>query len=171
MTKLPISLSGSPNSSPTLDSLVPSGFTPKNGKKSEESLLPKNPVQREKADLPVRKRDEVKDRAKCPRCGRDSCPRHSRGTRLVHEIAWITEVAYSKHWCANCRRHFSYRDPDFIGKRTPYSNEYKALAVGAVFQGKSLAFVSQKLGVPQTTLSDWVRYVRTEEMRQLPLDA
>ena len=104
--------------------------------------------------------DQSKRVAQCPQC-HCACPRHSTGTRKVRDIGKIVVVKFSKHWCANCRRHFSICDRGFVGKGRLYTNSFRRAALQMMETGKTCKAVAQALGFPLNTLWEWVNDART----------
>ena len=98
----------------------------------------------------------VAQHADCPRCGRE-CARHSVGTRRVRDTNRTIHMALSKHWCEQCRRHFSVGDESLAPKRSQYSRAIREAALALLRSGKTLQYVSAKHRIPPATLSDWRR--------------
>lgn len=97
----------------------------------------------------------VRNRALCPRCGAD-CPRHSIDSRRVRDVGGqVMVVEYSKHYCSDCRRHFSVNDPDLVPKHGRYSMAIRREAIRLFTAGKTIAAVSERLQVPLATIHDW----------------
>lgn len=106
------------------------------------------------ARLHTHEREYIAKRASCPQCGA-SCPRHSLGSRSIRELTGVSRVAYSKHYCRVCRKHFSNFDPGVVGKGALYSNDFKLAAVRLLRMGSTLESVSKKFKVPLSTLAEW----------------
>ncbi len=103
----------------------------------------------------------------CPRCNRLAA-RHGHGHRRLREIGIkspaVVEVTYSKHYCKNCRKHFSapmeHIAPAF--SRFTYRVRWAAIemvASKAMTLENATRQMWQKhfVRVPLTTLHDWVR--------------
>lgn len=50
--------------------------------------------------------------SECPDCG-GMCKRHSTSERKIKDFEGTIVVKISKHWCNNCKKHFSIQ-PSFI---------------------------------------------------------
>lgn len=92
--------------------------------------------------------------APCP-CCRKFCPRHSMGRRKVRDInGQFLVIAYSKHYCAVCGKHFSLR-PDSAAKGSRYSIGLRREALKFIAAGETLLAVAKRLRIPQSTIYGW----------------
>ncbi len=104
--------------------------------------------------------------APCPKCGTVS-KRHSVGRRRLREVGisapTVLEVTYSKHYCVNCRKHFSLPMDHLAQPSGRFTNRVRRTAVDLVVkQSMTLERATQRMRqkyhvhVPPTTLHDWV---------------
>jgi hypothetical protein len=104
--------------------------------------------------------------AHCPRCNELS-KRHSMGRRRLREVGisgpTVLEVTYSKHYCENCRKHFSLPMNHLALPSGRFTNRVRKTAVELVIkQALTLEKATQRMRlkyyvhVPPTTLHDWV---------------
>ncbi len=114
----------------------------------------------------VRKINLSRKSATCPRCGTVS-KRHSVGHRRLREVGisspTVLEVTYSKHYCVNCRKHFSLPMDHLALPSGRFTNRVRRTAVDLVVKHdltleKATMRMRQKyhVHVPPTTLHDWV---------------
>jgi len=114
----------------------------------------------------VRRINLSRKTAPCPKCSTIS-KRHSIGRRRLREIGisapTILEVIYSKHYCVNCRKHFSLPMDHLAQPSGRFTNRVRRTAINMVIrESMTLAKVSQKMRqkyhvyVPATTLCDWL---------------
>lgn len=99
--------------------------------------------------------DCARKAAVCPVC-KNVGFRHSLAFRKVRDLGRGIVVRYSKHWCETCQRHFVHFDERFMSKRSCYTNAFRQAALGLVASGKRYDAVMKELGVPRSTLSEWV---------------
>ncbi len=104
--------------------------------------------------------------APCPRCGGLS-KRHSNARRRLREVGIsgpvVVEVTYSKHYCENCRKHFSLPMDHLAPAHSHFTHRVRRAAVNLVIT-RSLTLERAALrmrreyfvNVPPTTLHDWV---------------
>jgi hypothetical protein len=104
--------------------------------------------------------------ARCPVC-RELSKRHSEGLRTLREIGinhpTVLQVAYSKHFCGVCRKHFNIPMEHLAQPSGRFSNRVRRTAVELVSRQsltleKATLRMKQKyhVHVPPTTLHDWV---------------
>jgi len=104
--------------------------------------------------------------APCSKCGTVS-KRHSIGRRRLREVGisapTVLEVTYSKHYCVNCRKHFSLPMDHLAQPSGRFTNRVRRTAVDLVVkQSMTLERATQRMRqkyhvhVPPTTLNDWV---------------
>ena len=71
----------------------------------------------------------------CPKCGTVS-KRHSIGRRRLREVGisapTVLEVTYSKHYCVNCRKHFSLPMDHLAQPSGRFTNRVRRTAVDLV---------------------------------------
>ncbi len=102
----------------------------------------------------------------CPRCNHMG-KRHSLGYRKLREIGisgpTILEIVYSKHYCTQCRRHFSQIMDHLAMPSGRFTNRVRKTAVDLVVkQSMTLEKATQRMRqkyhvhVPPTTLHDWI---------------
>ncbi len=114
----------------------------------------------------VRRINLSRKQAVCPRCRR-LCKRHSLGTRRLREVGisgpTLLEVTYSKHYCEDCRRHFSLPMDHLAMPSGRFTNRVRRTAIDLVVkQSMTLEKATQRMRqkyhvhVPPTTLHDWV---------------
>ena len=117
----------------------------------------------------LERRSRTYRRRPCPRCGRP-CPRHSLGRRALHDIGSLRRdrprqlrVAYSKHRCRPCGRHFSVDLSDLAPPGSHYTHRVIALAVRLVVEdGLPYRAASwhlwrdHRVFVPFATVQNWV---------------
>jgi transposase len=108
-------------------------------------------------------------RRPCPRCGR-SCYRDNTGRRVLHDVGSLVNerprdllVAYSRHYCASCRRHFSADLSDLAPPGSHYSHRVISLAVrlsvedGLPYRNASWhLWRDHRVFVPYATIQNWV---------------
>jgi hypothetical protein len=108
-------------------------------------------------------------RRPCPRCGR-SCPRHSLGSRTLHDIGSLRRdrprqlrVAYSKHRCRSCGLLFSADLSDLAPPGGHYTHRVIGLAVrlvaedGLPYRAASWhLWRDHRVFVPFATIQNWV---------------
>ena len=102
----------------------------------------------------------------CPRCGRADCRRHSIGYRRPRDFGGpgrpAVPVAVSKHYCPDCRKHFTRPIP-----LSPRGGRYTRRVYDAVLdRARDPALTLEQiqlhlmadhgLRVPTTTIHDWV---------------
>lgn len=104
--------------------------------------------------------------ATCPRCGTMS-KRHSIGHRKLREVgiscATVLEVTYSKHYCPECRKHFSLPMDHLAQPASRFTNRVRRTAIDLITKEsltleKAAGIMAEKyhVRVPPTTLHDWV---------------
>ncbi len=114
----------------------------------------------------IRKINLSRKTAPCPRCSAIS-KRHSIGHRRLREVGisgpTVLEVTYSKHYCVNCRKHFSLPMDHLAQPSGRFTNRVRRTAVDLVVkQSLTLEKATQRMRqkyhvhVPPTTLHDWV---------------
>lgn len=114
----------------------------------------------------VRKINLSRKVALCPKCGLEG-KRHSNGTRRLREVGisgpTVLEVTYSKHYCVNCRKHFSQSMDNLAPPSSRFTNRVRNTAINFVLrQSMTLEDVKTRMWdkycvhVPPTTLHDWV---------------
>jgi hypothetical protein len=123
-------------------------------------------------DLPkplLRKQSRNHRRRPCPRCGR-SCYRHSLGQRSLHDLGCllrdrprVLRVAYSRHYCCRCKRHFSVDLSDLAPPGSHYTQRVISLAVRLVVEdGMPYRVASwhlwrdHRVFVPFATVQNWI---------------
>jgi transposase len=118
--------------------------------------------------------DKVKSRTvnlsrktfECPKCGL-RCNRHSSGSRKLKEVGTsgpvILVVKYSKHYCIDCKRHFSLPMDHLAKPYGRFTNRVRRLAVDLIIKDsmtleKASLFMKKKyfVDVPMTTIHDWI---------------
>lgn len=114
--------------------------------------------------MKVQRLERIKKVDTCPRC-RKKAKRHSRGQRKAVDLGGVVvEVAYSKHYCTQCRKHFSTDTSDIAGKWGRYTNRVHDAAMKMMTGTRSITSLRQvskkmarlhKIRIPETTLSDW----------------
>jgi transposase len=114
----------------------------------------------------IRKINLSRKTAPCPRCDTIS-KRHSIGKRRLREVGIsapaILEVTYSKHYCVNCRKHFSLPMDHLAQPSGRFTNRVRRTAVDLVVnQSMTLEKATQRMNqkyyvhVPRSTLHDWL---------------
>ncbi len=104
--------------------------------------------------------------ARCPRCGGLS-KRHSNARRRLREVGIsgpvVVEVTYSKHYCENCRKHFSLPMDHLAPPSGRFTHRVRRTAVDLVLRhALTLEKASLRMRhehyvhVPPTTIHDWV---------------
>jgi hypothetical protein len=133
------------------------------------------------ADLPaplVQERSRSFRRRCCPTCGR-SCPRRSRGQRLVHDLGSLRRnrpcdlrVLYSKHYCTSCGRYFNVDLSDLAPAGSHYTHRVLDLAVRLVVEdGLPYRLASwhlwrdHRVFVPFATLQNWIESAGKKKRR------
>jgi transposase len=103
----------------------------------------------------------------CPRCG-GLAKRHGHGRRSLREIGVdspaVVEVTYSKHYCEECRKHFSISMEHIAPAFSRFTHRVRWAAIEMV-AAKTMTLEKATLRmwqkhfvrVPLTTLHDWVR--------------
>jgi len=104
--------------------------------------------------------------APCPRCNTIS-KRHSVGHRRLREVGLsyptTLEVTYSKHYCVNCRKHFSLPMDHLARPSGRFTNRVRRTSISLVtkqeitFEKATQTMWSKyHVRIPPTTLHDWV---------------
>jgi len=108
-------------------------------------------------------------RRPCPQCGR-SCHRNRTVERTPHDLGDLVSerprdihLAYSQHYCCQCRRYFNVDSWDLAPPKSHYAHRVIALAVRlAVEDGLPYRAASwhlwrdHRVFVPFATIQNWV---------------
>jgi transposase len=104
--------------------------------------------------------------SRCPDCD-EICKKHSVGERQLRDVGISTptvlNVKYTKHYCSNCKKHFSLSMEHLAKKNGRFTNKVRRTAVDLVTSQsmtleKATIYMNQRYHVlvPMTTLHDWV---------------
>ena len=129
----------------------------------EHSVSPKTQIAR---GVKTRRVNLSRKAARCPVC-QEVSKRHSEGVRTLREIGisspTVLRVAYSKHYCQQCRRHFSIPMEHLAHPSGRFTNRVRRTAVDFIlrhgFTLERAAYDMKRkyhVHVPPTTLHDWV---------------
>jgi len=105
-------------------------------------------------------------KCRCPRC-QTSSKRHSVCKRRLREVGisgpTILEITYSKHYCINCRRHFSQPMDHLAMPSGRFTNRVRRTSINLIVKQamtleKASVHMRKKyhVHIPPTTLYDWV---------------
>jgi len=109
------------------------------------------------------------EREPCPQCGHPSS-RHKHGQRTLHDLGDLDAgrprdllVAYSHHYCSQCRKHFSANLCDLAPPGSHYTHRVIQMAVRLVVED-SLPYRpaswhlwrDHRVFVPFATIQNWV---------------
>jgi transposase len=143
---------------------APAGKSCQGDKDVSEKTMPSKLIM--PRGIKFRKINLSRKAAHCPRCNKLS-KRHSMGRRRLREVGisgpTVLEVTYSKHYCENCRKHFSLPMDHLALPSGRFTNRVRKTAVELVIkQALTLEKATQRMRlkyyvhVPPTTLHDWV---------------